>query len=807
MITLTLKGTRDYWYHPGLVRLIQNRTGWSEGQTKNFLAANEQVNFNRLQKRQAAEILDELEGLGFVISLAEKKQTLTASLAIPFENDLGAVRQQLGELLLRVKKLEESRGQAPERVSIKESPVYQELWKNANQDKPGPENETRESRAGSVGESNIGKYWLSRIGIFTLVLGIGLFISYSFQFIGAFGKVATGIAIGVFLVGSANFMARYEAYRRWAMAMIGGGWAILYFTVYAAHNVAATRVITDPYLGFVCLIAVIIGSVSQSLRYKSAVLVFFSYFLGFVAITMGGVSFYTLAASFLIGLSVVVVTQKTGWNWLALLGLAAVYLVHYFWLEPSLYWLNEGWPGQESVWDALALPWAGNEWKIYPLNGLEKSVFHQAFLVLYWVLFTCMGFFGKEETGKDINLRFALLSANNFLFVSSYIHHLHVYYPGHKHLFTFIMSVIFLLLFAVEERSRRKFVADFYLASSVLLMTLTIPMYFDGPWISYGWSGGAIVLAWLASRYDRRVLTVLAWFLSLLVAWRLVVLDYLEQRILFDFIMPFREAFFAYMGAAVAFFIIAISHQRSQSCREQEKDIAQNVFMIASAAALGAGFLLGGLRASASVVWLIEAIGLVYLGIKRKQLPLRVAGLAFLGLSLIRLDAVDCDLGFKRMFADPEIFARLWAVIWVEVALISAADWVRRIRLRAAMESWLFPILSVAGAFLIIRYFYDPAVSSWISIIWGAFAFIFIICGFNAREKTYRWIGLGLFVLVLLRLFFHDFSKLETIYRIISFMGLGAVFIAASFLYSYYSRTLLADSKDQKNDEAFGLKG
>lgn len=795
MITLTLKGTRDYWYHPGLVRLIQNRTGWGEGQAKNFLAANDQVNFNRLLKQQAAAILDELEGMGFVISLAEKKQTLTASLAIPFEKDLNAVRKQLSGLLLRVERLEESKGQAPERVSIKESPVYQELWKEGDQDKPGPENKAWESRAGSVGESNIGKYWLSRIGIFTLVLGIGLFISYSFQFVGAFGKVATGIAIGVFLVGAANFMARHEAYRRWAMAMIGGGWAILYFTVYAAHNVAATRVIADPYLGFACLIAVIMGSVSQSLRYKSAVLVFFSYFLGFVAITMGGVSFYTLAASFLIGLSVVVVTKKTGWNWLALLGLAAVYLVHYFWLEPSLYWVNQGWPGQESVWDALALPWAGDEWRIYPLNGLEKSVFHQAFLVLYWGLFTCMGFFGKEETGKDVNLRFALLSVNNFLFISSYIHHLHVYYPGHKHLFTFIMSVILLLLFAVEERSRRKFTADFYLASSVLLMALTIPMYFDGPWISYGWSGGAVVLAWLASRYNRRVLTVLAWFLSLLVAWRLVVLDYLEQRILFDFIMPFRESFFVYLGAAVAFLMMAVSFQRSQACREEEKGIVQNVFMIASAAALGTGFLLGGLRASASVVWLAEAIGLFYLGIKRKQLPLRVAGLAFLGLSLIRLDAVDCDLGFKRMFADPEIFARLWAVIWTEVALISAADWVRRIRLKVVMESWLFPILASAGAFLIIRYFYDPAVSSWISIIWGAFAFIFIICGFNAREKTYRWIGLGLFVLVLLRLFFHDFSKLETIYRIISFMGLGAVFIAASFLYSYYSRILLTDSE------------
>jgi uncharacterized membrane protein len=49
--------------------------------------------------------------------------------------------------------------------------------------------------------------------------------------------------------------------------------------------------------------------------------------------------------------------------------------------------------------------------------------------------------------------------------------------------------------------------------------------------------------------------------------------------------------------------------------------------------------------------------------------------------------------------------------------------------------------------------------------------------------------------MVLLRLFFHDFSRLETIYRIVSFIGLGVVFIAASFLYSYYSKVLLAEEK------------
>jgi uncharacterized membrane protein len=101
--------------------------------------------------------------------------------------------------------------------------------------------------------------------------------------------------------------------------------------------------------------------------------------------------------------------------------------------------------------------------------------------------------------------------------------------------------------------------------------------------------------------------------------------------------------------------------------------------------------------------------------------------------------------------------------------------------------------MSAAGAVLILFFFYDTAIGSWISIVWGAWAFAFIILGFALRDKPYRWIGLGLFAMVLLRLFFHDFSKLETIYRIVSFMGLGAVFIAAGFLYSYYSRILLSD--------------
>lgn len=793
---LTLRGAQRYWFHEGLVSIIEAQTGWDAEKIKSFLSKNEWVHFNNLEKSTAKNLLDRLEAAGFEVQLQESKSDITASIGMAFEKELETLKQGMGVLSSRLNKLEELKGIPNVQKSIKQSEIYQKLVtpvKETISKLPVSQPVREESASEGTTESNIGKYWLSRIGIFTLVLGIVLFISYSFQFIGPWGKILIGAALGASLVGLGNYLAPNEKYKRWAMATIGGGWATLYFTVYAAYQIPVTKVISNPLIGFMCLLAVIVGSISQSLKFKSTVLVFFSYFLGFVALTMVEVSFYTLVASFLLGLSIVIVTKKMGWTWLALLGLAAVYLTHYFWLAPSL--AADSIAGKESWWDALVLPWVGEEWSIYPLMAVDKSLLHQAFLILYWILFTTIGFF-KTEKQDNQNITFWLLLANSFIFTTSYIHHLHVYYPTLKYIFPFVMGIVFLVLCFVEQRLRRGLLSDLYLAFSVSLFALTIPMYFDGPWITYGWSASFVILSWLGIRHHRTVLYRIGWALAAMVMWRLINFDYLERDILFTALMPVRASFPLFVTAATALTAVFGIYSTNTLPSKKEKRISENCFLIAASLALAWGFLVAGPRASASVVWVIEGIILMVLGMRCQRVSLRVFSGLFMAFAAIRLASVDYGLEFLKMLSDPKIGLRILVSGAGTFGILGLADWLRRKVKDLQYKDWLGSCaMTIAGALLGMCYFYDSGISSWISIIWGAMAFVFIVAGFALKDRLYRWCGLGAFAMVLLRLFLHDFSKLETIYRIISFIGLGGVFIAASFLYSYYSKVFLTDQK------------
>lgn len=793
---LTLKGTQHYWFHRELISLIMERTSWNAQKTKDFLGKNEFVHFKQVQETDVRHILDRLEAAGFDIQLQQIKNEIIASLGIPYEKEFESLKKEFSEISSRLDRLEKLQKIKSSSHSIKESSVYQGLSQITEPSQPVPMSIREQQTSKATAESNIGKYWLSRIGMFTLILGIVLFIGYSFQFIGPWGKILTGAGIGGILIGLGNYLSYREEYRKWAMVTIGGGWAILYFTVYAAYHIPVTQVITSPLIGFGYLLAVAIGSICQSLKFKSPVMVFFSYFLGYVAITMVEVSFYTLVASFFLAISIVIVTKKMRWSLLALLGLAAVYLTHYAWVQPTIFGMGNSF----YLTDALILPWVGEEWRVHPLITSQRSILHQSFLILYWVLFTVFGFIKYEKTSQnsihDENLNLTLLLANSFIFTASYVYHLHVYYPNLKYIFPLAMGVLFLFLFWAEHRMGRRLFADLYLAFSTTLFSLAVPMYFDGPWITYAWAAGSVILMWLGVRNNRKILRIISWILGGVVALRLLYFDYLENQILFEFVLPVRSLFPIFVSAGVAYLTIFKVYSRNKFLGEKERRIAENIFLISAFLSLAFGFLLGGFRTATSVLWILQGTILMFLGVLYQRFSLRVVSGLFLFFGALRLANVDYSLDFLKMFSEPKITVRLMAGGISIFALLWVGDWLRR-KMQSITNADLFisRIVTVAGAILVLCYFYDPGLSSWVSMIWGVWAFVFIVFGFAVRDKLYRWSGLGMFAMVLLRLFFHDFSKLETIYRIISFIGLGVVFIGASFLYSYYSKIFLTEQK------------
>jgi uncharacterized membrane protein len=65
-----------------------------------------------------------------------------------------------------------------------------------------------------------------------------------------------------------------------------------------------------------------------------------------------------------------------------------------------------------------------------------------------------------------------------------------------------------------------------------------------------------------------------------------------------------------------------------------------------------------------------------------------------------------------------------------------------------------------------------------------------LVFGFPARERTLRLVGLALLLGCIGKVFVYDLRNLETMYRILSFVGLGATLIFVSFIYTRFKDQL-----------------
>jgi len=70
-----------------------------------------------------------------------------------------------------------------------------------------------------------------------------------------------------------------------------------------------------------------------------------------------------------------------------------------------------------------------------------------------------------------------------------------------------------------------------------------------------------------------------------------------------------------------------------------------------------------------------------------------------------------------------------------------------------------------------------------ISILWSLFALGLIASGIWKSARALRLVGLSLFGVVAVKVFFVDLARLDQFYRIIAFVLLGVLVLAGSFIY------------------------
>src|SRR5262249_14824747 len=102
---------------------------------------------------------------------------------------------------------------------------------------------------------------------------------------------------------------------------------------------------------------------------------------------------------------------------------------------------------------------------------------------------------------------------------------------------------------------------------------------------------------------------------------------------------------------------------------------------------------------------------------------------------------------------------------------------------RRAPEKQAPVFFSILATLLTTAILYSKVSGGLLTTSWGVEGLALLVAGFLARERILRLQGLAMFLVCILKVFFYDLRNLETIYRILSFIVLGLILLAVSWIY------------------------
>jgi len=78
-----------------------------------------------------------------------------------------------------------------------------------------------------------------------------------------------------------------------------------------------------------------------------------------------------------------------------------------------------------------------------------------------------------------------------------------------------------------------------------------------------------------------------------------------------------------------------------------------------------------------------------------------------------------------------------------------------------------------------------------LTALWAVYAVILLVVGIIRRSRPVRLAGLGLLAIPIVKLFVYDVFALETVYKMIAFVGLGLLLVASGYLYQRYRDVIM----------------
>ncbi len=477
-------------------------------------------------------------------------------------------------------------------------------------------------------ESVFGESWLNKIGITALVIGMALLLNYTMHYMGPGGKILLGYLCSAVLIAIGVVGDRRERYRIPARAVLGGGWALAYFTTYAMYNVPAVKLIDNAVIGFALLFAVAVAMVIHSLKYDSELATGFAYLLAFTAVAVSDVPLGALVASAILAASLAYVLKARRWFIVEPFAIVATYFVHWLWLN--------------QLFDRIGGPKPFPE---FPVSA--------ALVTAYWVIYIVSYFLRKPENpGQTQLLTFSfLLNAAGYLTLL----HAQSFHPEWRFWFLLFNGAVYFVVSGYARTIDRR--AGFLVASTLgaILMIAAIP---------YKYSGGRLEIIWLIEteslllvgwRIPDRYLRGLAAGAGALLAGYVGITEVLPR---FIDIRPKSDPQLAWVLVAIAgaFFLNGMLKSRLEDESSQIDEIALTVSPILATLFLLAAAWVALPSMWIGLVWLVAGVALAELGLDVSDILLRYCGYGAVAMGVCRLIFVNLQSNERWEYGSLRLF-------------------------------------------------------------------------------------------------------------------------------------------------------
>jgi hypothetical protein len=618
-------------------------------------------------------------------------------------------------------------------------------------------------------EARIGMRWMLYVGVATLVIGVGLFIRYAFvaQWVTEPFRVAIGVLTGALLLLSGRRFAA-AGHAGFGHTLVGGGIATFYLAVYAALNLYG---LVGSVTGFILLVSVTVLAGLQADRLRSQP-------LAMVAV-VGGFSTPFLMSGGTPG-------QFTQLGLAALLIAATVYLAN-----------RRDWPVLNLVSFLLTgltvLAWRARFYQ--PSAYLTTELFLTLYCALFfWVLHRMRG--STHAMARWVRL--ALWTTPVWYHAAS----LTILEDQWLALLVYLIAVtgVGVAVSVRWEAMWARLILWAAVAGPLLAWSDAQP---SGSWLA------PAVVTWLAIAgiHAASQIELLRRAPAQLHAADVLLIPANGFGLYFGLQAVMTPYYPALTGVLAA--LVALTHGGLAAVvRRIEPRAATHVLVVAvTLAVVAIAVQLDG--AWLTMLWATEAVGLIWLGLGERRFWIRASGALLLGVSVLRLLAIQLAPvpAAYSVFVNQRatlglcIVGLFALVAWLHARLTPDAVSHRRLAVATAVVGahalMLVTLSTEIHAFWELRADTARFASSaefarqmMLSATWGAYAAGLTAFGIRRRYAPVRYLALVVFGITVLKVFIVDFSQLDSIYRIVSSIALGLLLVGASYLYQSYGGRL-----------------